>query len=125
MKQYQAGYLFDSLFDVFERNSQKEKEFKKLTEWASYFDLVSRSNFENQTVDYSPQLSILLNLIQRGKPTKLNKYAFDKLVETNSLIELNAKNDSTLEATISNLNENTKETIFKCFHFIDPRISKQ
>jgi len=125
MKQYQAGYLFDSLFDVFERNSQKEKEFKKLTEWASYFDLVSRSNFENQTVGYSPQLSILLNLIQRGKPTKLNKYAFDKLVETNSLIDLNAKNDSTLEATISNLNENTKETIFKCFHFIDPRISKQ
>ena len=46
MKQFQAGYILDSLSIVFEKKSFRQIAFKELAEWCSHFNLDSISKFE-------------------------------------------------------------------------------
>lgn len=73
MKQLQAGYVLDKITEVFEQESFESISLKKLLQSCNYFNIASRSNFEENEVSYSPVLAILINIIQRGKPTRVNK----------------------------------------------------
>ena len=80
MKQFQAGYILDNLTDVFENKSSRHQAFKELAKWCSHFIVDSKSKFEENKIDYDPNFAVLINLIQRGLPTKLNTFAIDFLV---------------------------------------------
>ncbi|MBK6701471.1 MAG: hypothetical protein IPG55_16620 [Saprospiraceae bacterium] len=66
MKQFQAGYIFDGLKDVFEKKSSKQNAFKELSKWCSYFTLNSKSKFEETEIEYPSKIAILINMLQRG-----------------------------------------------------------
>ena len=69
--------MVDGLKDVFESKSSKQLAFNELARWCSYFSFESRSKFEDTEIEYPSKIAILINILQRGAPTKLNKYALD------------------------------------------------
>lgn len=122
MKSFQAGYIVDNLHGVFEKNSSRQSAFIKLSKWCSHFVLDSRSKFEESNVEYPSIIAVLINLIQRGTPTKLNKYALDFIVEKNRFLKYDEKNETSVAVQYANLSEHTKELIFRSLHLIEPRL---
>lgn len=124
MKQFQAGYILDGLQDVFEKKSSKQVAFKELSKWCSYFTLESKSKFEETDIHYPSNIAILVNLLQRGIPTKLNKYAFDFIIEKSGIPKYDDENDSSIVVQYD-LNPETKDLIFRSLHLIEPRLDVQ
>ncbi len=94
MKQFSAGSVIDTLFEVFDKNSSKKSSAQILSKWLSHFQLKSKSNFENKKVEYSSNLAVIINLLQRGQPTKLNFYALDQLIAQSGIFKFNPKDES-------------------------------
>lgn len=125
MKQFQAGYIVDGLHDVFEKRSSKQVAFKELTNWCSYFSFESRSKFENTEIKYPSRIAVLINLLQRGTPTKLNKYALDFIIDRSGFLKYDTENDSSIVVQYNKLTPETKDLIFRCLHLIEPRLDIQ
>lgn len=123
MKQFLAGSVIDNLFDVFEKNTSKKNAAQKLSKWLSHFQLKSKSNFENKKIEYSSSIAVILNLLQRGLPTKLNFHALEGLLEKSDVFKLNSKDESSFSLTIERNKNEVADLIFKSLHIIDPRIS--
>ncbi len=124
MKQYQSGYLLDRFNDLFEKKTLRASSFKELTKWCSFFQLKSKSGFEQGEVEYPATIAVLINLIQRGLPTKLNKYALDRLIEKCSILSFNESNERSIVVEFNQLTDELKELVFKAMHLVDPRIDK-
>jgi ATP-dependent DNA helicase RecQ len=123
MKQLIAGSIVDNLFDVFEKNSSKKAAAQELTYWLSHFNFKSKSNFESkENLEYSSNLAVILNLLQRGLPTKLNFYALESLIDKSEIFKWDTKDDSSLVLTIENNKVEVAELIYKSLHIIEPRI---
>jgi ATP-dependent DNA helicase RecQ len=122
MKQYQAGFILDGFINVFDKRSLRGNAFKELSRWCSYFGLSSRSGFEENKVEYTAPISVLINIIQRGLPTNLNRYAIDFLVGKSSLLSYDEDNESSINVNLSALTSESKDQIFRSLHLIDPRI---
>jgi ATP-dependent DNA helicase RecQ len=125
MRQFQAGYILDGLQDVFEKKTPKQFAFKELTNWCSYFTFESRSKFENTEIEYPSRIAILINLLQRGAPTKLNKYALDFIIEKSGFLKYDSENDSSIIVQFNQLTADTKDLIFRSLHLIEPRLDIQ
>lgn len=132
MKQYQAGFILDNLIDVFEHKSQKQSDYKQLAKWVSIFQVNSKTRFEEQSISYQPIIAVLINLLQRGLPTRLNKHALETIINNSKLFAFSEK-DSVIELQIHSLTNDEvkketkdwiKETLFNAIHLIEPRIRK-
>src|SRR5690554_1116448 len=122
MKQFQAGYIVDRLQDVFEKKSFEYFAFKELSSWCSYFTFQSKSKFEHQEIQYSSNIGVLINLIQRGAPTRPNKYVLDYIVERSELLKYDEQNENSIVIKYENLSPEEKELIFRSLHLIEPRL---
>jgi ATP-dependent DNA helicase RecQ len=122
MKQLIAGSVIDNLFDVFEKNTSKRTVAYKLSKWLSHFQYKSKSNFENKEVEYDSSIAVILNLLQRGLPTKLNFHALEILIKKTDVFKWNNKDDSSFALIIENNKEEVAELIYKSLHIIEPRI---
>jgi ATP-dependent DNA helicase RecQ len=125
MKQYLAGNIIDNILDVFEKKSSRKNAAKKLASWLSYFQLNSKSGFENTEVEYHPTIAVILNLLQRGLPTKLNKYAFEKIVNKSTFLVYDKEKDGEIALKTKDLEDDIKELLFRSLHIIDPRIAPE
>lgn len=122
MKQFQAGFILDNLTDVFENKSSRQQAFKELAKWCSHFIVDSKSKFEENKIDYDPNFAVLINLIQRGLPTKLNKFAIDFLVSKSSFLSFDDENESSIVINYNKLSDESKDLIFRSLHLIEPRL---
>lgn len=122
MKQLQAGYIVDGLTEVFEKKTPKHIAFKELSIWCSFFTFTSRSKFEENEIDYQSNIAVLINLIQRGAPTRLNKFSLDYIVERSGFLNYDDNNESSIVLQYSKLSNETKELIFRSLHLIDRRL---
>jgi ATP-dependent DNA helicase RecQ len=122
MKQLIAGSVIDNLFDVFEKNTSKRNAAQNLGKWLSHFHFKSKSNFENKEIEYSSSLAVILNLLQRGLPTKLNFHALDSLIDKSDVFNWDTEDESSFSLNIANNKDEVAEIIFKSLHIIDPRI---
>ena len=122
MKQFQAGYILDNLTDVFENKSSRHQAFKELAKWCSHFIVDSKSKFEENKIDYDPNFAVLINLIQRGLPTKLNKFAIDFLVSKSSFLSFDDENENSIVINYNKLSDESKDQIFRSLHLIEPRL---
>jgi len=122
MRQFQAGYIVDSLQDVFEKKSAEYFAFKELTSWCSYFTFDSRSKFEETEIEYPSSIAILINLLQRGVPTRLNKYALDFIINRSGFISYDSENDSSIVVQYNKITPDAKDLIFRSLHLIEPRL---
>jgi ATP-dependent DNA helicase RecQ len=125
MKQYLAGNIIDNILDVFEKKSSRKNAAIKLASWLSYFQLNSKSGFENTEVEYHPTIAVILNLLQRGLPTKLNKYAFEKIVNKSTFLDYDKEKDGEIALKTKDLEDDIKELLFRSLHIIDPRIAPE
>jgi len=125
MRQFEGGYIVDGLQDVFERKSTRQYAFKELSKWCSYFTLKSKSNFEETEIHYPSNVSVLINLLQRGTPTRLNKLALDFIIKKSGFLKYDDQNESSIVVQYENLSNDTKELIFKSLHLIEPRLDIQ
>ena len=96
MSQFVGGSILDNLLDNFEKNSLKKEWALNLTKWLSHFNFSCKSNFENKQIEFSPRIAVILNLLQRGLPTKLNFLVLESLVEKSEVFEWNTKDESFL-----------------------------
>ena len=122
MKQLIAGSISDNIFDLFQNDSTKKDSVLKLCKWLSHFNFSSKSNFENKEVHYSPNLAVILNLLQRGLPTKLNFFALNSLIATSDVFNWDANDENTFSLTIDKNKDLVAELVYKSLHIIDPRI---
>ena len=123
MKQFIAGSVIDNFFDLFQHDTSKKIAARKLSKWLSHFQLNSKSNFENKKIDYTSSIAVVLNLLQRGMPTKLNFHALECLINKSDVFSWNTKDESSFSLTIEKNRDEVAELIFKSLHIIDPRIS--
>lgn len=125
MKQYIAGNIIDNFFDNFEKKSSRKSAAEKLANWLSYFQLNSKSGFEKVEVEYHPTIAVILNLLQRGLPTKLNKYAIDKIVNKSTFLDFDEENESSIILKTEDFDDEIKDLFFRGLHIIDPRITPE
>jgi ATP-dependent DNA helicase RecQ len=125
MREFQAGYIVDGLQDVFEKKSSKQVAFNELSKWCSYFTFESRSKFEETEIEYPSTISVLINFLQRGTPTRLNKYALDFLIDKSGFLKYDAENESSIVVQCENLSPDTQDLIFRSLHLIEPRLDIQ
>ena len=125
MKQYLAGNIIDNILDVFEKKTSRKNAAQKLASWLSYFQLNSKSGFENNEVEYRPTIAVILNLLQRGLPTKLNKYAFEKIVNKSTFLDFDEEEESSIILKLVDLEDDIKDIIFRALHIVDPRIAPE
>lgn len=123
MKQFQAGYVLDGLTDVFQKKSSELFAFSELANWCSFFTFQSRSKFEENSTTYPSNIAVLINLLQRGAPTKLNKLALDFLVGKSEVLKFNDENDSIINAQFRNITPEITELVFRSLHLIEPRLN--
>lgn len=122
MKQFQAGCIADGLIDVFEKKTAQRDAFIALANWTSFFTVQSNSNFEASEIEYPSNIALLINLLQRGAPTRLNKFAIDFLINKSDFLEINEENESAIVVQLKNTSSQLKELIFRSLHLIEPRL---
>lgn len=123
MKQFQAGYILDHLENIFDEDPSQKRYFETLSKWCSHFQMNSRSKFEEKEIAYSSQEAVLINLIQRGLPTLMNKTAVDYLIDNSSFLSWNSEKKHSFEIDYSAVSDELKKLIFRSLHLIDPRLS--
>jgi ATP-dependent DNA helicase RecQ len=123
MKQFIAGSIIDNLFDLFDNSISRKTSAKKLSKWLSHFNLKSKTNFENKKIVYDSNIAVILNLLQRGLPTKLNFHALESLINKSNVFKWDIKDETTFSLAIENNEDDVAELIFKSLHIIDPRIT--
>ena len=79
MKQYQAGYILESINEIL-----REKEFDRgkvtgLLKFLSCFDLDTKSNMEKKSDE--PFASVVHNLISKGIPTRPSIFIEDQFLK--------------------------------------------
>lgn len=122
MKSFIAGAILDNLWDYFEKKSKELDSAKKLAHWLSHFNLKSKSKFEENKIEYAPVEAVLINLLQRGTPTRLNFFAFEFLIDKSEVFEKNTENESSFSIKSIIAEDRIRELIFKSLHVIEPRI---
>ncbi len=123
MKQFIAGSVIDNLFDLLGSTTTERASAQKLAKWLSHFQLKSKSKFENNDFEYKSNFSVIINLLQRGYPTKLNFHAFESLVERSNIFKFNTKDENAYSLNIENSQKEIADLVYRSLHIIDPRIS--
>lgn len=123
MEQFIGGYLLDDLEKLFNHDVNKLNNFKSLTKWASYFQIISKSGFESNKVEkYSSEIAVLINILQRGTPTLISLFALEYLSSKSEKFKIENINGE-IKITFNDFNTNISDLIFRSFHLIDPRLS--
>lgn len=123
--QLHGAYIFDGILDmVGERMSKYEQEmFRKLLNSLSYFEVESCLTEEKE---YLAEYAVLINLLQRGMPTRLNMHALKLLADIYPEIE-NTNDEYTIGYDFTQSvkdSHNFLNKVFAAFHIVDPRINR-
>lgn len=124
VKQFKSGFIIDNLLDTFINGSNRKNNAKKLCEWLSHFDTYSKSNFLNSPITYLPQHAVVINLLQRGLPTRLNAKSLELIVNASPLLEWNNTEFAIGVKWSDSIQPNIDSLIYKCLHVIDPRVNR-
>ncbi len=121
MQQLQAGYLVNSIFDLFINQSEKEK-ITEIVQQLCYFDLETNNQLTHKDFRHSPDAKIINNIISRGLPT--NPSLFIEEMLSTAFAQTKKETDSFQSVKYAFQNDFLKEEINRALHIIDPRIKK-
>jgi ATP-dependent DNA helicase RecQ len=79
---------------------------------------------KKKKVVYQSSIAVLINLLQRGLPTKLNKHAIEYIVNNCSFLYFDIKDESSIILKTDKVTNEIRELIFRSLHLIDSRIDK-
>ena len=123
MKQYISGYIIDNFFDLFEPGSKIFDDVNSLTRRLTHFQVTTKNGMENTRPKYPSNIAVLINILQRGMPTKLNIFALRYLVENSSLLEFDKSNPDAINIKFTSESEENRKLFFRSLHPIDSRLS--
>jgi len=123
MKQYQAGYILDSINDTL-----REKEFDRgrvtgLLKFLSCFDLDTKVNTDKKTDE--PFASVVHNLISKGIPTRPSIFIEEQFLKAFEKSQLDTSDFAKQLGNIKylpKLKEQEKKSIYDALHLVDPRL---
>ncbi len=92
---------------------------KDLTKSLSHFTVESKSKFENSDKGINPLYAVLMNLLERGMPTLVNKETLDFFLDKSDMLSRNEKNPHIIDVAFDSFDP---ELVFRSFHVIDPRL---
>lgn len=120
--QYQAGYFFNSIYDLFLSHSTRDK-LEKIVFHLAHFDMESTDKLEYTKAEYLPEIKIVLNMLQRGAPTIPPSFIADIFSTTfgKTKRQVSADNNISHEFTDDSLTDE----IYKAIHIIDKRITPE
>lgn len=124
MKELIAGFIIDNLYEPFANDEVKLEIAKKLTTYLSHFYITSKTGFENKQYEYSPFWAVIINLIQRGTPTKLNFKALENIYSKSDILKLNDNDENKYYLEFNVAKSEIENLILRSLHIIDPRITK-
>jgi len=123
MKQYISGYIIDNFLDLFEPGSKIYDDVNSLLRRLTHFQVISKSKMENDHPEYPSNIAVLINILQRGLPTKLNMFALRYLVENSSLLEFDQSNSDEIKIRFTSESDETRKLFFRALHPIDSRLT--
>lgn len=124
IKQFKSGFILDHLLDTFQDGSEQQNNAAQLCYWLSHFDAHSKNNFLSAPATYLPHQAVIVNMLQRGLPTRLNIKALEMIVEASPLLQWNNSGHSICTKWANGVNQNLQQTIFRALHVIDSRINR-
>lgn len=125
MKQFQAGFILDNLLDPFPRESKERKIAIELCRWLSHFNVNTSREWIIDPSQNKPIYSVLINLLQRGLPTRLNQSSLEHIVNQTPLVDWRNDDYSFKVAWKTDSPGTIKKLIFRSLHIIDPRIDRE
>ncbi len=125
MKQLISGSVIDGLFDLFDKKSAERRAVKNLTELISYFQVSSKTGFEKTKTEYPSSVSVLINLLQRGMPSRMNIFALNYIVNNSSVLTQDNENIVSIDFRFENKSKEITEHVFRSLHLIEPRLNRE
>jgi len=123
MKQYQAGYILDSVNEVLKGKDFERGKVSGLLKYLSCFDLDANVDIEKKSDN--PLISVLHNLIVKGTPTRPSLFIEEQFSKAFGKAERDTSDYTQQIGNIKYLNNYTEEerqNIFAALHLIDPRL---
>ncbi|MBN2280290.1 MAG: ATP-dependent DNA helicase RecQ [Candidatus Marinimicrobia bacterium] len=123
MKQYIAGYIIDNLPGLFEPGSKRLNDVNSLLQRLTHFQVATKSGMEKEEREYPSMIAILINILQRGMPTKMNMFALRNIVDHASLLEFDESNPDEINIRLINPDQDIRKLVFRSLHPIDSRLT--
>ena len=123
MKQYQAGYILDSIKETLSENDANRGKVKGLLKYLSCFDLDINVNLDAKLDD--PIISVIHNIISKGIPTRPSIFIEQEFMTAFGKTELENSDFIAQLGNIKyvpNFSEEDKQSIFAALHIVDPRL---
>ncbi len=122
MKQYQAGYILDTIKETLSENISNRGKVTGLLKYLSCFDVETNASLEKE-ID-NPFVSVIHNLISRGIPTRPSIFIEQEFLTAFGKAQLD--NSDFIEQLgnikyVPNFSEEEKQNIFTALHIVDPR----
>jgi len=117
--QQQAGYILDSIFDLY-KDTESKRHLAGLTQYLSYFDI--KTNLDQKQGNVDPIVAVANNIISRGLPTKPSTFIEQSFAEAFEVTEIGKNEVGTISFTYKKHNPEFEKLLFRAFHIIDPRI---
>lgn len=120
--QLQAGYILDSISNLF-RDTEHKTHLAGLTKYLSYFDI--KPDIKQKRDDVDPIIAVANNIISRGLPTKPSIFIEQSFVEAFGLTEKFTDGTGTLSFPFKTNSLDFKKLLLSAFHIIDPRVKSR
>jgi len=117
--QQQAGYILDSISDLF-RDTEHKKHLAGMAKCLSYFDI--KTNLDQKEDDIDPIIAVANNIISRGLPTKPSIFIEQSFSEAFGLTEKCTDEVGTVSFSFKEHSPDFRKLLLRAFHIIDPRI---
>ena len=122
MKQLQAGYFLNSIFDLFLNQTEKDK-VKKIVFQLSHFNLATNDDLSYKSKYLTSEIKVINNIISRALPTHPSNFV-EELFST-SFGHTKKEISDLNHISYPFLNEELKDELIRAVHIIDPRVKKE
>lgn len=120
--QQQAGYILDSVSDLF-RDTEHKPHLAGLTKYLCYFEV--KTNLDDNLDNVDPIIAVANNIVSRGLPTKPSIFIEQSFVEAFGLTEKFTDEVGSVSFPCKRDSPEFKKFLLRAFHIIDPRIKSR
>jgi ATP-dependent DNA helicase RecQ len=121
--QYQSGYILDSILDLFRHGTDEKNNVTNLCLWLSHFDVETSTNWVVQHGQYSSVESVLINILQRGFPTRLNIGSINRIVSISPYLEYDNTDFAINLRWSDEVKDVVKAIVYRSLHIVEPRLT--
>lgn len=123
MAQFQAGYFFGKLPELFAEDS-RHQAVQQLLKSLSFFELITSHKLPPPQ-EKTPAADVATNIISRGLPTRPSPFVEKTIASQFEILQYHPNQNQLALKLPENEKEQYKDLFFKSLHLIDPRINRK